>query len=86
MKDKSLLKNSLRKLMQADSLSEVDELLEEIVPELKKAGISIPELLILLKTGGGSGVEVRSQDHRNTITNSNKAQSIIEKLIQKMKK
>ncbi|MCL3782519.1 hypothetical protein EMN47_19215 [Prolixibacteraceae bacterium JC049] len=81
---KELLDEKLRKLKRANSNSEIDDLLDEIVPLLKDSGISLSQVLMLFKTGDG-GFGLKSQDHRSTITNSNKAQVILQKLMQKMK-
>jgi len=85
MKEKLLLNEQLRKLKGANSISEIDELLDEIVPLLKASGISLPQIMTFFKTGGGNDIHVKSQDHRSTITNSSKAQVVLQRLMQKMK-
>lgn len=82
MNEKLLM--SLKELQNIDSIAELDEILDEIVPLLKKEGISFSQIMMFLKTGDG-GFGVKSQDHRSTITNSHKAQIVLQKLMQKMK-
>ena len=81
MKD---IKLFLNRLSEANSNEEIDKALEEIIPKLKASGISLPEILMYFKLHGDDAIP-KSQDHRNSISNSNKAQIVLQKLLAKLK-
>ena len=81
MKD---IKPFLNRLSEANSNEEIDKALEEIIPKLKASGISLPEILMYFKLHGDDAIP-KSQDHRNSISNSNKAQIVLQKLLAKLK-
>ncbi|MDQ1769602.1 hypothetical protein GQR60_07405 [Labilibaculum sp. A4] len=80
---KLIIEEQLNKLKTANSILEIDKILDEIVPFLKAAGITLPELMMYVKMNS-SEYETRSQDHRETISNSNKAQLVLDRLRKKM--
>ncbi len=80
-----LIKKYLAKLQNANSNSEISSALDEIIPILKAAGVSIPELLVYLRMNGND-VLVKSQDHQNSIANSGKAQVVVQMLLAKLNK
>lgn len=79
------MKEYLEKLKYAKSDSEIDEILDEIVPILKKLGISTAEIMMYFKMDGNDFIP-KSQDHRSTHSNAGKAQEIMQKLLVKLKK
>lgn len=81
MKD---IRQYLSKLSEANSSEEIDNILDEIIPKLKANGISLPEVLMYFKLHGDEAIP-KSQDHRNSISNSNKAQIVLQKLLAKLK-
>lgn len=81
MKD---IKPFLSRLSEANSNEEIDKILEEIIPKLRASGISLPEILMYFKLHGDDAIP-KSQDHRNSISNSNKAQIVLQKLLAKLK-
>ncbi len=78
------VKQYLNKLSDANSNEEIDKVLEEIIPKLKASGISLSEILMYFKLNGDNAIP-KSQDHRNSISNSNKAQIVLQKLLAKFK-
>jgi uncharacterized protein (UPF0297 family) len=82
MKD---IKQYLNRLAEANTSEEIDKILDEIVPKLMENGISHTEILIYFKMHGDSAIP-KSQDHTNSISNSNKAQIVLQKLLAKLKK
>ncbi len=76
----------LDKLKYAKSESQVDSIINEIVPILKSRGISPSEIMIYFKMGGNDFDFVpKTQDHRSTNSNAGKAQIILQKLMAKLK-
>ncbi|WP_273276792.1 hypothetical protein [Maribacter polysiphoniae] len=76
----------LEKLKNAKSESEVDSILNEIVPILKSRGSSPSEIMMYFKMGGNDFDFVpKTQDHRSTNSNAGKAQIIMQKLMAKLK-
>lgn len=80
-----LLKKYLSKLQNASTNEEINSVLDEIIPVLKSAGISIPEILMFFKMNGDDAIP-KSQDHQNSISNSNKAQIVLQLLLTKLNK
>ncbi len=80
----NLIKNYLSKLRDANSNEEIDKILDEIIPQLKSNGISLPQVMMYFKMYGDEAVP-KSQDHSNSISNSNKAQVVLQKLLAKLK-
>ncbi|GEP52781.1 hypothetical protein FNO01nite_34530 [Flavobacterium noncentrifugens] len=78
MKD-IIIRQYLEQLKSANSNTELSSILSEII----RSGVSIPELMMYFKTHQGD-FETKSQDHQNTISNSNKAQVIMQLLMQKL--
>ena len=83
MKD-NLIKSYLSKLSEANSNEEIDAILDEVIPKLKSSGISLPQVMMYFKMYGDDAVP-KSQDHRSSISNSNKAQVVLQKLLAKLK-
>ena len=83
MKD-NLIKSYLSKLGNANSSEEIDRVLNEIIPQLKSSGISLPQIMMYFKMYGDEAIP-KSQDHSNSISNSNKAQIVLQKLLAKLK-
>ena len=81
--NENLLKQYLAKLNEANSNQEIDEILNEILPKLSSAGISLTEVLMYFKMRGNEAIP-KSQDHSNSISNSNKAQIVLQKLLAKL--
>ena len=81
--NENLLKEYLAKLSEANSGQEIDEILNEILPKLSSAGISLTEVLMYFKMRGNEAIP-KSQDHSNSISNSNKAQIVLQKLLAKL--
>jgi hypothetical protein len=81
--NENLLKQYLAKLSEANSSQEIDEILNEILPKLSSAGISLTEILMYFKMRGNEAIP-KSQDHSNSISNSNKAQIVLQKLLAKL--
>ena len=81
MKD---IKQYLSKLSNANSNEDIDKILDEIIPTLKASGISLSEILMYFKVHGDEAIP-KSQDHQNSISNSNKAQIVLQKLLAKLK-
>lgn len=81
------MKEYLEKLKYARTESEVDNILDEIIPILKRQGVSMSEIMMYFKMGRGSdfGFEPKTQDHRSTNSNAGKAQIIMQKLMAKYK-
>ena len=77
----------LERLKYAKSESEVDEILNEIVPILKSQGVSPAQIMMYFKMGGNGGNDLvpKTQDHRSTHSNAGKAQEIMIKLMAKLK-
>lgn len=82
MKD-ILIRQYLERLKSANSHFELNSTLDEIIPLLRLAGVSVPEIMVYFKMHQGD-YETKSQDHQNTISNSNKAQVVIQLLMQKL--
>ena len=80
----NLLREYLSKLSNANSNEEIDKALNEILPKLREVGISLPQILIYFKMYGNEAIP-KSQDHRNTISNSSKAQIVLQRLIERLK-
>ncbi len=78
------MKEYLERLKYAKSESEIDEILDEIVPILKSQGVSPTEIMMYFKMNG-SDFSPKSQDHRMTHSNAGKAQEILRKLMDKIK-
>lgn len=78
-----IIRKYLEQLKSANSIGEIDSLLNEIIPLLRLSGVSIPELMVHFKTHQGQ-FETKSQDHQNSISNSNKAQLILQRLTAKL--
>tara|TARA_R110000868_G_scaffold77299_3_gene221504 strand:+ start:1564 stop:1803 length:240 start_codon:yes stop_codon:yes gene_type:complete len=78
------MKEYLERLKYAKSESEVDEILNEIVPILKRQGVSPTEIMMYFKMSGNDFVP-KTQDHRSTHSNAGKAQEIMRKLMAKLK-
>jgi hypothetical protein len=78
-----IIQKYLEQLKSANSIGEIDSLLNEIIPLLRLSGVSIPELMVYFKTHQGQ-FETKSQDHQNSISNSNKAQLILQRLTAKL--
>lgn len=78
-----MLKKYLAKLQNANSNLEINSILDEIIPILKSSGISLPEILMYFKINGDDSIP-KSQDHQNSITNSNKAQVVMQMLLAKL--
>lgn len=77
----------LSKLKYANSEEEIDQVLEDILPALRRSGISPHELMVFMKMNGGNyGFEPKTQDHRSTHSNASKAQIIMQKIMAKLKK
>ncbi|QHI38543.1 hypothetical protein IMCC3317_39360 [Kordia antarctica] len=83
MKD-NIIKSYLSKLSDANSNEEIDKILDEVIPKLKANGISLPQVMMYFKMYGDDAIP-KSQDHRNSISNSNKAQIVLQKLLAKLK-
>ncbi len=81
--NENLLKQYLAKLSDAKTNEEIDQTLNEILPKLNSAGISIPQIMMYFKIRGNEAIP-KSQDHSNSISNSNKAQIILQKLLAKI--
>ena len=81
MKD---IRQYLNRLSEANTNEEIDKILDEIIPKLKANGISLSEVLMYFKLHGDDAIP-KSQDHRNSISNSNKAQIVLQKLLAKLK-
>ncbi len=81
--NENLLKQYLAKLSDANTNEEIDKILNEILPKLTSAGISIPEIMMYFKMRGNEAIP-KSQDHSNSISNSNKAQIVLQKLLAKL--
>ncbi|MEX6627640.1 hypothetical protein [Tenacibaculum salmonis] len=82
MKD-NIIKIYLSRLSNVNSIDEIDRVLNEIVPKLKNSGISLQEIMIYFKTYGDEVIP-KSQDHSNSISNSNKADIVLKKLLEKL--
>jgi len=83
---KRKMKEYLEKLKYAKTESEVDGILDEIVPILKSHGVSPTEIMMYFKMGGNDFDFVpKTQDHRMTNSNAGKAQIILQKLMAKLK-
>lgn len=82
MKD-NIIRQHLEHLKSANSPAEISSALDHIIPLLRSAGISLPEILMYFKMHQGE-YETKSQDHQNTISNSNKAQVILQQLMAKL--
>lgn len=81
------MREYFEKLKHARTESEVDDILDEIVPVLKRQGISLSEIMLYFRMGGNDfDFEPKTQDHRSTNSNAGKAQIIMQKLIAKLKK
>lgn len=78
-----IIRNYFEKLKEANSPHEIDLILDEMTPLLKSSGIAVDEFMTYFKIHGNE-IETKSLDHRNTISNSNKAQLILMKLIAKL--
>ncbi len=78
------LKHYFAKLSEAKSNEEINTILDEIIPKLRENGISLPEILLYFKMNGEEAIP-KSQDHSNSISNSNKAQIVLQKLLEKLK-
>lgn len=76
----------LEKLKNAKSESEVDSILNKIVPILKSRGSSPSEIMMYFKMGGNDFDFIpKTQDHRSTNSNAGKTQIIMQKLMAKLK-
>jgi hypothetical protein len=85
--NKILVKEYLEKLKHVNNEREIDNILDEMVPVLKKSGVSPMELMMYFKMSSDNGFDFqpKTQDHRSTHTNAAKAQIIIQKLMAKFK-
>ncbi len=83
MKD-NLIKSYLSKLSDVNSNEDIDKILDDVIPKLKSSGISLPQIMMYFKMYGDEAVP-KSQDHRNSISNSNKAQVVLQKLLAKLR-
>jgi len=76
----------LAKLKYANSEKEIDEAIEEMLPALRRSGISPQELMMFMKMNGGNhDFQPKTQDHRSTHSNASKAQLIMQKIMAKFK-
>lgn len=76
----------LEKLKYAKTESEVDNILNEIVPILKSHGVPPTEIMMYFKRGRNDfDLVPKTQDHRMTNSNAGKAQIILQKLMAKLK-
>ncbi|MCD0475063.1 hypothetical protein LPB87_11730 [Flavobacterium sp. EDS] len=80
-----IIRQYLEKLKTADSIIEIDSVLNEIIPLLASSGVSLPELMVYFKVHQND-YETKSQDHQNSISNSNKTQLILQRLMAKLGK
>ncbi len=81
--NENLIRQYLAKLSDANTNEEIDQILNEILPKLTSAGISITEIMLYFKMRGNEAIP-KSQDHSNSISNSNKAQIVLQKLLAKI--
>lgn len=76
-----------KKLNYAKSESEIDEILDDIIPILKERNVSISEIIAYFNMStADNDFGPITQDHRLTNSNAKKAQIIIQKLREKLKK
>ncbi|GGC87585.1 hypothetical protein GCM10011508_13520 [Flavobacterium lutivivi] len=80
-----IISKYLERLKSANSTTEINSILDEIIPILKTAGISVGEIMSYFRMHQRD-YEVKSQDHQNSIANSNKAQVVIQLLMSKLNK
>ncbi|MDO6745523.1 hypothetical protein Q4553_13190 [Tenacibaculum soleae] len=78
------MKEYLERLKHAKSDIEINNILDEIVPLLRREGISPSQVMMYFKMNGNDFVP-KSQDHRMTHSNSGKAEEILRKLMEKLK-
>ncbi|OIV40302.1 hypothetical protein [Flavobacterium johnsoniae] len=78
-----IIRQYFEKLKSADSPLEINSVLDQIIPILKLSGVSIPEMLTYFKMHQND-YETKSQDHQNSISNSNKAKVVMELLMAKL--
>lgn len=80
------MKEHLEKLRYAKTESEIDGVLDEIVPSLKSQGISPTEIMVYFKMNETDFDHLpKTQDHRMTHSNAGKAKEIMRKLMAKLK-
>lgn len=77
------MKEYLDRLKYAKSDIEINNILDEIIPILRREGISPTQVMMYFKMNGNDFVP-KSQDHRMTHSNSGKAEEILRKLIEKL--
>ena len=80
-----IISQYLERIKSVNSPTEISSILDQIIPILKMSGISVPELMGYFKMHQ-SEYETKSQDHQNTISNSNKAQVVLQLLMAKLNK
>ncbi|MBD3581558.1 hypothetical protein [Flavobacterium selenitireducens] len=80
-----LIRQCLLRIKSANSSAEISSILDDIIPILKAAGISIPDVMGYFRMHQ-SEYETKSQDHQNTISNNNKAQVVMQLLMAKLNK
>lgn len=80
-----IIRQYLESIKSANSPTEISSILDQIIPILKISGISVLELMGYFKTHQGE-YETKSQDHQNTISNSGKAQVVMQLLMAKLNK
>jgi len=81
----NIIRQHLETLKSANSPAEISSALDQIIPLLKLAGISLPEIISYFRMHEGDYI-VKSQDHQNSISNSNKAQVVMQLLMAKLNK
>lgn len=79
-----LISKYFQQLKNAESITEINTIIEHLAPLIKQNKVSIKDLILYLKFDPNE-IHARSQDHRNSISNSTKAQIILEKLMAKLK-
>ncbi|WP_298136527.1 hypothetical protein [Flavobacterium sp.] len=80
-----IISKYLERLKSANSASEINSILDEIIPILKASGISIGEIISYFRIHQRD-YEIKSQDHQNSIANYNKSQDVIQLLMLKLNK
>lgn len=80
-----IIQQYLAKIKNADSPQEINSILDQVIPILRMSGISVSEIMSYFRTHQ-SDYETKSQDHQNSIANSNKAKIIMELLMSKLNK
>ncbi|WKL47635.1 hypothetical protein Q1W71_22100 [Flavobacterium pectinovorum] len=80
-----IIRQYFEKLKSAESPIEISSVLDQIIPILKLSGVSIPEIMTYFRIHQND-YETKSQDHQNSISNSNKARVVMELLTAKLNK